>query len=94
MQTMQDIKIETQLMQVQNQFLAALLKNNIPTYVYLKNGIKLQGFIEAYDDLAVILTNQESQIIFKSSIATIMPAFGVKDLNKQNRKTRTRAEEK
>ena len=89
MLTMQDIKIERQL-DVQNQFLAALLKNNVPTYIYLKNGIKLQGFIEAYDVLAVILTNQESQIIFKTSIATIMPAFGVKDLKKQNQtKNRT-----
>ncbi len=87
MQTMQEIKIEN-LLQVQNQFLAALKKNRIPTYVYLKNGIKLQGFIDDYDDSSIILSNQENQIIFKSSIATIMPAFGIKDLKKQSQKTR------
>lgn len=87
MQTMQDIRIEKQL-QVQDQFLATLLKSKIPTYIYLKNGIKLQGFIEAYDDLSIILKNQESQLIFKTSIATIMPAFGIKDIKKQNQKTR------
>lgn len=92
MQTMQDIKIEN-LLHVQNQFLAALKKSKIPTYIYLKNGIKLQGFIEDYDDLSIILSNQENQIIFKSSIATIMPAFGIKDLKRQNQKARTICED-
>ncbi len=87
MQTMQDIRFENQL-QVQDQFLATLLKSKIPTYIYLKNGIKLQGFIEAYDEFSVILKNQESQLIFKTSIATIMPAFGIKDLKKQSPKSR------
>ncbi len=45
--------------------------------IYLINGIKLQGYIKAYDDCAIILGSslvdpKISQIIYKHSIATIL----------------------
>ena len=85
MQTMCEINVNGQVA-VQDQFLSILSKEKVPAYIYLKNGIKLQGFVEAFDQEVIILKNQESQLIYKSSIATIMPAFGIKDVKRQHQK--------
>lgn len=92
MQIMNDLKFETKD-SVQDEFLEVLTKERIPAYIYLKNGIKLQGFIERYDEEVVVLKNQECQLIYKTSIATIMPTFSVKDIKRQNQSSRAVATE-
>lgn len=87
MQIMHDLKFETHE-SVEDQFLDILSKEKIPAYIYLKNGIKLQGFIETFDEEVVVLKNQENQLIYKKSIATIMPTFSVKDIKRQNQVNR------
>ena len=58
---------------LQEPFLDTLRKEQVPVYVYLVNGIKLQGKIEAFDQYVVLLQNTTSQIIFKHAISTIVP---------------------
>lgn len=44
--------------------------------IYLVNGIKLQGEILEYDDVAIKLTTQQGQkpqLVFRSAISTILP---------------------
>ncbi len=58
---------------LQEPFLEALRKEQVPVSVYLVNGIKLQGKIEAYDAFVVYLKNSFSQIVYKHAISTIVP---------------------
>ena len=62
---------------LQEPFLETLKKEQVPVYVYLVNGIKLQGKIEAYDQYVVMLTNSTSQIIYKHAISTIVPTHRI-----------------
>lgn len=59
---------------LQDAFLGALCKSKTPVSVFLVNGIKLQGQIEAYDKYVLVLKNIGSQMVFKHAISTIMPA--------------------
>ncbi len=58
---------------LQDPFLATLCKEEVPVFVYLINGIKLQGQIEAFDQFVVLLKNNSSQIVYKHAISTIVP---------------------
>lgn len=58
---------------LQEPFLEALRQEQVPVSVYLVNGIKLQGKIEAYDAFVVYLKNSFSQIVYKHAISTIVP---------------------
>ncbi len=42
--------------------------------IYLVNGIKLQGEIEAFDQFVVLLRNSAMQVVYKHAISTIVPA--------------------
>ncbi|MCL5261323.1 MAG: RNA chaperone Hfq [Gammaproteobacteria bacterium] len=61
-------------LQLQNKFLQTMCNDEVPISVFLMNGIKLQGKIEAYDDHVIVLKNSTSQMIFKHAISTIVPA--------------------
>lgn len=62
----------------QDNFLAAAVKNNSLVNIYLKSGIKLQGYINAFDNYVVFLTcsdkqkNTSMQMVYKQAIATIL----------------------
>lgn len=58
---------------LQDKFLKILCENKTPVSVFLVNGIKLQGHIEAFDKYVVILKNNGGQMVFKHAISTIMP---------------------
>lgn len=63
---------------LQDPFLNALRKEKIPVSIYLVNGIKLQGIVEAFDQFVVVLKNSVSQMVYKHAISTIVPARAVK----------------
>lgn len=63
---------------LQDSFLNALRKENIPVSIFLINGIKLQGHIEAFDPYVVMLKNGVTQLIFKHAISTVVPAWSIK----------------
>ena len=62
---------------LQDPYLNALRKEQIPVSIYLVNGIKLQGQIEAFDQYVVLLRNKVSQMIFKHAISTVQPSRNV-----------------
>ena len=62
---------------LQDPFLNTLRKDGVPVSIYLVNGIKLQGEIEAFDQYVILLSNSVSQMIYKSAISTILPSHNV-----------------
>jgi host factor-I protein len=59
---------------VQTPFLNALRKERIPVSIFLKNGIKLQGTIDSFDQFVVTLKNVTSQVVYKHAISTVAPS--------------------
>lgn len=62
---------------IQEPFLNALRKERIPVSIFLKNGIKLQGQIESFDQFVITLKNVTSQVVYKHAISTIVPSRNV-----------------
>ncbi len=62
---------------LQEPFLNALRRERVPVFIYLVNGIKLQGQIESFDQFVVLLKNNVSQMVYKHAISTIVPARNV-----------------
>lgn len=63
---------------MQDVFLNATRKDKKPVTIYLTNGVKLQGIITGFDNFCVVLKrNQISQLVYKHSIATVVPAAQV-----------------
>ncbi len=63
---------------LQDPFLNQLRKEHIPVSIFLVNGIKLQGHVEAFDQYVVVLKNAVSQMIYKHAISTVVPAKAVR----------------
>lgn len=59
---------------LQDPFLNMLRKDHVPVNVYLVNGIKLTGQIEAFDQFVIVLKNATSQMIYKHAVSTVQPA--------------------
>jgi host factor-I protein len=59
---------------LQDPFLNALRKEKIPVSIYLVNGIKLQGIVEAFDQFVILLKNTVNQMVYKHAISTVVPA--------------------
>jgi host factor-I protein len=62
---------------LQDPYLNALRQERVPVSVYLVNGIKLQGEIEAFDQFVVLLRSSVSQMVYKHAISTIVPSRNV-----------------
>ncbi|RLA05894.1 MAG: RNA chaperone Hfq [Gammaproteobacteria bacterium] len=63
---------------LQDPFLNALRKEKVPVSLFLVNGIKLQGQIDAFDQYVVVLKNTVSQMVYKHAISTVVPARNIK----------------
>lgn len=63
--------------QLQDTFLNALRREHVPVSIYLANGIKLQGQIEAFDAYIVLLKGTVTQMVYKHAISTVVPAHMV-----------------
>ncbi len=68
---------------LQDPFLNALRTGNtkdgekkpINVSIYLVNGIKLQGVVEAFDQFSIVLNNNGiNQMVYKHAISTIVPS--------------------
>lgn len=62
---------------LQDPFLNALRRENVPVSIYLVNGIKLQGQIDSFDQFVILLKNSVNQMVYKHAISTIVPARNV-----------------
>ncbi|HEY5665749.1 MAG TPA: RNA chaperone Hfq [Gammaproteobacteria bacterium] len=63
---------------LQDPFLNALRKEKVPVSIYLVNGIKLQGQIDAFDQFVVLLKNSVNQMVYKHAISTVVPARNIR----------------
>jgi host factor-I protein len=62
---------------LQDPFLNALRKEHVPVSIYLVNGIKLQGQVDAFDQYVVLLKNAVTQMVYKHAISTVVPSRAV-----------------
>jgi host factor-I protein len=62
---------------LQDPFLNALRKENVPVSIYLVNGIKLQGQVDSFDQFVILLKNSVNQMVYKHAISTIVPSRNV-----------------
>lgn len=62
---------------LQDPFLNALRRENVPVSIFLINGIKLQGQIDSFDQFVIVLKNTVNQMIYKHAISTIVPSRNV-----------------
>ncbi|MGO4887669.1 RNA chaperone Hfq [Anaerobacillus sp. MEB173] len=59
---------------IQDQFLNQLRKENIPVTVFLLNGFQLRGLVKGFDNFTVVLdTEGKQQLVYKHAISTFAP---------------------
>jgi host factor-I protein len=63
---------------LQESFLSQLQKEKVPVSVFLVNGIKLHGVIDASDEHVLMLKNAITQMVYKHAISTVVPARLIK----------------
>ncbi len=63
---------------LQDPYLNSLRRERTQVAIFLMNGIKLQGYIESFDQFVILLKNNTSQMIYKHAISTIVPASPVR----------------
>lgn len=63
---------------LQDPFLNLLRREHVAVSIYLVNGIKLQGYIESFDQFVVLLRNSVSQMVYKHAISTVVPSRDVR----------------
>ena len=60
---------------LQDQFLNAIRRSKLPVTIFLVKGVKLQGVVTWFDSFSLLLRREgASQLVYKHSISTIMPA--------------------
>jgi host factor-I protein len=58
---------------LQDNYLNQLRKDKTPVLVYLTNGVRLKGVIKGFDNFVIFLKENTHSLIYKHSIATIVP---------------------
>ena len=58
---------------LQDPFLNALRKERVQVAIYLVNGTKLQGHVDAFDQYVILLKNTVTQMVYKHAISTTVP---------------------
>jgi host factor-I protein len=60
---------------LQDHFLNSIRRAKVPVTIFLVKGVKLQGVVTWFDDFSLLLRRDgTSQLVYKHSISTIMPA--------------------
>ena len=59
---------------LQDNFLNQIRKENVPVTIFLINGFQLKGSVKGFDNFTVILdVERKQQLIYKHAISTISP---------------------
>ena len=53
---------------LQDPFLNALRKERVQVAIYLVNGIKLQGYVDSFDQYVILLRNTVTQMVYKHAV--------------------------
>ena len=64
---------------IQDNFLNAARKENVPITLHLVNGFQIKGNIRSFDQFTIIIDSMgKQQMIYKHAVSTITPAKPVK----------------
>jgi host factor-I protein len=66
---------------LQDQFLNHLRREKTPVTVHILNGSKITGIIRGFDNFSILLKGDSQHLIYKHSVALIVPKKGVKDFD-------------
>jgi host factor-I protein len=63
-------------MNLQDNFLNQVRKDNIQVTIYLVSGVQLKGFVRGFDSFTVILETpgKPSQLVYKHAMASVVPS--------------------
>ena len=81
---------------IQDNFLNAARKENVPITVHLVNGFQIKGNIRSFDQFTIIIDSMgKQQMIYKHAISTITPTKAFSNSNKSDapKEEETAAEE-
>ncbi|WLD95237.1 RNA chaperone Hfq [Alkalihalobacillus sp. AL-G] len=74
-----------QSINIQDQFLNTLRKENVFVTVYLLNGFQLKGLVKGFDNFTVVLESDgKQQLIYKHAISTFTPQRSVEFTSENN----------
>lgn len=59
---------------LQNRFLTDLQQSETAVSIFLVNGVKLHGSIEAHDDEVILLKGAVTQVVYKHAVSTVVPS--------------------
>ena len=77
---------------VQEVFLTHLRERKMPVTIFLMSGIKLQGIVDWFDSFSLVLRrDRQSQLVYKSTISTIVPMMPVQLFDSERSPQRGRA---
>ena len=62
---------------LQIEFLDDLRREQTPVSMYLVNGIRLTGHIDSFDQFAIVIKSNATQMVYKHAISTIVPTSGM-----------------
>jgi len=70
---------------IQDNFLNSLRKENVPVTVYLTNGFQIRGLVKAFDNFTIIIDSEgRQQMVYKHAISTFTPLRAVSFLSDNN----------
>lgn len=59
---------------LQDNFLNQIRKDNIPTTIFLINGYQIKGTVKSFDNFTVLLDVEgKQQLVYKHAVSTIIP---------------------
>jgi host factor-I protein len=63
-------------MNLQDNFLNQVRKDNVPVTIYLVSGVQLKGHVRGFDSFTVVLESpgKPSQLVYKHAMASVVPA--------------------
>lgn len=63
-------------MNLQDNFLNQVRKDNVPVTIYLVSGVQLKGNVRGFDSFTVVLETpgKPSQLVYKHAMASVVPA--------------------
>lgn len=80
---------------LQDNFLNQVRKDNIPVTIYLTSGVQLKGMVRGFDSFTVILESpgKPPQLVYKHAMASVVPARPVSLMPREERPTEQQAGE-
>ncbi|WP_282200854.1 RNA chaperone Hfq [Collibacillus ludicampi] len=70
--------VTKQAINIQDNFLNSIRRENIPVIIYLVNGFQIRGVVKAFDNFTIIVESEgKQQMVYKHAISTFTPMRNV-----------------